>query len=89
MELFSINHNPFGMVLVILPLFTFIASIVVNIILKNKLIVVSLVSVIYLIATFTIFNSSFLIWCLVYTIISLIGTYVADGIIHLWSKHHW
>ncbi|MBU3091828.1 DUF2651 family protein [Clostridium sp. CM028] len=31
--------------------------------------------------TFTVFNSSFLIWCFVYTLISFFGTLIGDLII--------
>ncbi|MBZ9606860.1 DUF2651 family protein [Clostridium estertheticum] len=36
---------------------------------------------VWLIVTFTVFNSSFLIWCFVYTYISFFGTLIGDLII--------
>ena len=86
MNIFSIYYNPFGMVLIILPLLTFIISLIAQLLIKKKIIVLSVVFVGYLIATFTIFNSSFLIWCFIYTFISLIATFLADLILKYKKK---
>ncbi|RII32895.1 DUF2651 domain-containing protein [Clostridium chromiireducens] len=83
MSTFSINDNPFGMILIILPLFTFIISLLSQLLIKKKIIILSVVFIGYLIATFTIFNSSFLIWCFVYTGISLVGTLIADYVLRM------
>ena len=83
MSTFSINDNPFGMILIILPLLTFIISLLLQLLVKKKLIILSVVFIGYLIATFTIFNSSFLIWCFVYTGISLVGTLIADYLLQM------
>ncbi len=81
MSTFSINDNPFGMILIIFPLLTFITSLILQILIKKKVIILGVVFIGYLIATFTLFNSTFLIWCFVYTGISLVGTFSADSIL--------
>lgn len=81
-----INHNPFELVLIILPLSTFIISLIGQFLMKKKVIILSIVFIGYLIATFTLFNSSFLIWCFVYTVISLVGTLTADLILRYKKK---
>jgi len=47
---------------------------------KNRITVVGVVFIGYLVATFVLFNSSFLIWCFVYTGIAITGTLIADRI---------
>lgn len=86
MNIFSYYNNPFGLILIILPLLTFIISLVSQILIKKKIVILSIVFIGYLIATFTIFNSSFLIWCFIYTFISLIATLLADLIIKYTKK---
>lgn len=81
MPTFSINDNPFGMILIILPLLTFIISLILQLLVRKKVIVLSIAFIGYLIATFILFNSTFLIWCFVYTFISLVGTFSADLIL--------
>lgn len=81
MSTFSINDNPFGITLIIFPLLTFITSLILQLLIKKKVIISSVVFTLYLIATFTLFNSSFLLWCFVYTGISLVGTLIADLIL--------
>jgi uncharacterized membrane protein len=86
MNIFSINNDPMGMILVIFPLLTFIISLIVQLLIKKKIIILSVVFVGYLIATFTIFNSTFLMWCFVYTFISLLATLLADLILKYTKK---
>lgn len=81
-----INDNPFAMILEVFPLITFIASFIMQLIIKKKIIILSFVFIVYLIATFVLFNSSFLIWCFIYTGISLIATLIADLILKLSKK---
>jgi hypothetical protein len=78
MSAFGIFDNPFGMILIVLPLLTFIVSFIGQLLLKKKAIILSVVFIGYLIATYTLFNSTFLIWCFVYTLISLFGSLFAD-----------
>ncbi|AGK98625.1 DUF2651 family protein [Clostridium pasteurianum] len=86
MSIVSINDNPFGLILIGFPLFTFIISLIIQLLIKKKIIILSIVFIGYLIATFVLFNSSFLIWCFIYTAISLIGTIIADLILKFKKK---
>lgn len=81
MSIIGINDDPFGLILIGFPLFTFIISLIIQLLIKKKIIILSIVFIGYLIATFVLFNSSFLIWCFIYTFISLIGTLIADLIL--------
>ena len=76
-------ENPIGLVLFALPLLVLIVSLVMQLIFKQRLIILLVNFVFWLIATFTIFNSSFLIYCFAYTFISLIGTFIGDLIVKL------
>ena len=78
---FVFENNPMGLVLFTLPLLTLVISFVMQLFIKKKIIVISVVFVAYLIATFVYFNSTFLIWCFFYTVISLIGTLIADWVL--------
>lgn len=86
MSIFNFN-DPFGLILITLPLVTFILSITLQLLVKQKIIVLSGVFITYLILTFTVFNSSFLIWCFVYTGIALIGTLIADNVLHFAKRN--
>jgi hypothetical protein len=72
------GDNPMGLVIFSLPLLTLVISFVMQLFIQKKLIVVSIVFIGYLIATFVFFNSTFFIWCFVYTGIALVGTLIAD-----------
>jgi hypothetical protein len=72
------GDNAMGLILIGFPIFTFIAALIMQLLIKKKIIILSMVFLAYLIAAFVIFNSTFLIWCFVYTAIALIGTLVAD-----------
>ncbi|WP_425544871.1 DUF2651 family protein [Clostridium sartagoforme] len=74
------------MILIILPLFTFVVSLILQLFIKRKIIILGIIFTVYLVATYTVFNSSFLMWCFVYTGISLIGTLVADLILKYRKK---
>lgn len=68
----------------IILLFTLIISLICQILIKKinkKIIILSIACIGYLITMLTIFNSTFLIWCFIYTFISLIGTLLADLIL--------
>ncbi len=81
MNLFGYGIGPFGLVFLILPLLTIVISVILQLLIKKKLIVTGIVFVAYLIATFAVFNSSFLFWCFVYTVISLMATFIVDFIL--------
>ena len=72
----------FLMVLFIFPLLSFLFGIVGQILIKKIYLVVGITFLGWLIATFTIFNESFLIWVFVYSILSLIGS----GIVYFIKK---
>ena len=78
MSNYNIDANPFEIVLIVLPFLTLAVSLVLQLFLKKRILIMGIIFCVYLIATFTVFNSSFLIWCFVYTGISLIGTLIAD-----------
>ncbi|MCB2353345.1 DUF2651 family protein [Clostridium estertheticum] len=75
------NVDPMGLVLFTLPLLIFVLSIAMQFILKKRLVILFTTFVCCLVATFTIFNSSFLIYCFIYTFISLLGTLLGDVIL--------
>ncbi|MBU3154282.1 YbeF family protein [Clostridium estertheticum] len=75
------NVDPMGLVLFTLPLLIFVLSIAMQFIFKKRLVVLFTTFVCCLVATFTIFNSSFLIYCFIYTFISLLGTLLGDVIL--------
>ena len=80
MEIFNIFLNPFGMVMFILPILTFGVALVAQLIIKKKAIILSLVFGGYVVFMLTCLNTTFFIWCLIYTAIAWGGTCVADGI---------
>lgn len=63
----------FLMALVVFPLLSLLFGIIGQIFINRIYIVVGITFLGWLIATFTIFNESFLIWAFVYSILSLIG----------------
>ena len=75
--------GPMELVFFILPLSTIVMSVILQLVIKKKLIVTGIVFIAYLIATFAVFNSSFLFWCFIYTVISFIVTLVVDLTIKL------
>ncbi len=66
----------FLMVLLVFPLLSFLFGIIGQILLKKIYVVVGITFLGWLIATFTIFNESFLIWVFVYSILALIGSVI-------------
>ena len=72
----------FIMAILIFPLISFLFGIIGQILIRNVYIVVGLTFLIWLIATFTVFNESFLIWVFIYSILSMFGA----GIIYFMNK---
>ncbi|KUO53658.1 MAG: hypothetical protein APF76_18385 [Desulfitibacter sp. BRH_c19] len=64
----------FLMALFIFPLVSFLFGIIGQMLIKKIYIVVGITFLGWLIATFTIFNESFLIWVFIYSLLSLIGS---------------
>jgi len=80
------GSDPMGLVLFIYPVLVFIASFVLQLVVHKKWVILLVNFVLWLILTFAIFNSSFLIWCFVYTFIALIGTLASDLLIYAKNK---
>lgn len=72
----------FLMVLFVFPLLSFLFGIIGQILIKKIYIVVGVTFLGWLIATFTIFNESFLTWVFIYSTLSLIGA----GIIYFGKR---
>jgi len=85
-NIYAAGSDPMGLTLFTYPLLVFVLSLVLQLIFKRKLIILLINFLCWLILTFTVFNSTFIIWCFVYTFISLIGTLVADFIIKCKNK---
>ncbi len=68
------------MALFVFPLLSLLFGIVGQILIKKIYIVVGITFLGWLIATFTIFNESFLIWVFVYSILALIGSAIVRSI---------
>lgn len=73
--------SEFTLILLLLPSLTLLISFILELIIRKKKLVIGIIFLIYLLATFTIFNSTFLIWVFIYTILAFIGTLFADLII--------
>jgi hypothetical protein len=78
--------SPVILVFFIFPILTIVISVILQLIIKRKLAVICIVFIAYLIATFVLFNSTFLIWCFVYAVISFLGTIIGDLIIKYSKK---
>lgn len=66
----------FLMALLVFPLLSFLFGIFGQVLIKRIYIVVGITFLVWIIATFTLFNESFLIWVFIYTILSLVGALV-------------
>lgn len=64
----------FLMVLFIFPVLSFLFGIIGQILIKKIYVIVGITFVVWLIATFTIFNESFIIWVFIYSVLALIGS---------------
>jgi hypothetical protein len=69
-----VQLTEFLMVLFIFPIISFIVGIIGQILIKKVYIVVGITFLGWLIATFTVFNDSFLIWVFIYSALSLLGS---------------
>jgi hypothetical protein len=72
----------FFMALVIFPILSFLFGVAGQILIKRMYIVVGIVFLGWLIATFTIFNETFLIWVFVYSALALLGS----GVVYFLKK---
>ena len=85
-NLYAKGSDPMGIVLFTYPLIVFVLSLIMELILKKKVGILLINFVFWLILTFTVLNSSFLIYCFIYTVISFLGTLMADLIISMKNK---
>lgn len=77
----SVDPNKLlGVIITIFPIITFIVSILLRLIISNRIIILCIVFATYLVLLILLFNSSFLVWCFIYTAIALIGTFIGDFI---------
>lgn len=70
--------SPIIICLFILPMFVLVMSFVTQLIFRKKLVILAVNFIVWVIATFTLFNESFFIYCFLYTIVALAGTFLAD-----------
>jgi len=63
----------FLMALLIFPLLSFLFGIIGQVLIRKIFIVAGITFALWSIAAFTVFNSSFLVWVLVYTVLSALG----------------
>ncbi|MGH4137364.1 DUF2651 family protein [Clostridium sp.] len=75
------TNESMEMILFTYPVLVLIVSLAMQLIFKKMFVILMINFVFWVIATFTIFNSSFLIWCFIYTFISMFGTLIGDLII--------
>ena len=66
------------MTLGVYPVLVFVISLVVQLIIKKKAVILVICFLGWFTATLFIFEASFLKWCFIYTFISLLGTLNAD-----------
>lgn len=78
--------NEFTLILLLLPIITLFISFILELIIRNKKIVIGIILLIYLLTTFTILNNSFLFWIFIYVMLALIGTLLADYVIKIKRK---
>lgn len=64
----------FLMILLVFPAVSFIFGIVGQILIKKMYIVIGINALIWLIATFTLFNETFLIWVFIYSALCGLGS---------------
>jgi hypothetical protein len=72
----------FFMTLLIFPIISFLFGVIGQILIKRMYIVVGIVFLGWLIATFTIFNETFLMWVFVYSGLALLGS----GVVYFVKK---
>jgi hypothetical protein len=76
----------FLMILLIFPIISFLFGVIGQILIKRIYIVVGIIFLCWLIATFTIFNDTFLVWVFVYSALSFLGAGVVYFLKKLKSK---
>lgn len=80
MKNFILSQDPMILIFVILPIINLVYAIILNLVLKNINITTLLCSLIYTFLTFFVFNSTFFIWAVFYTIEVYIIGYLINKI---------
>ncbi|MEW4307760.1 YbeF family protein [Rossellomorea marisflavi] len=70
----------FALVFVLCPIIVLVASIIGYLVVKKWFILPLLTFIVFTILTFTVFNESFFFWVVVYTILSLIISFIMKAI---------
>ncbi|MBU3144071.1 DUF2651 family protein [Clostridium sp. CF012] len=86
MRAMLLSIDPMGLTLLTLPLIAFCVGLVAQLISMKRLIILGAIFTVTLILTFAVFNSTFLIYCFIYTGIAELGTLLADLIIKVIKK---
>jgi hypothetical protein len=68
----------FLMALLLFPMASFLFGIIGQLLIRKIYVVVGTTFCVWLVATFTIFNESFLIWVFIYSLFSLIGALMVE-----------
>lgn len=71
----------FLLVFLICPASVLVASIIGFILIKKWFVMPALTFIVFIILTYTVFNESFFIWVVIYTILSIIVSVIMDVII--------
>lgn len=80
-SIFSMRENTIGMLFIILPLLTFLISLIAQLLIKKKIIIIIIVFILYLKVLSNPNNSGYMMWCYIYTFISLLATLLSDLIL--------
>ncbi|MGV8984227.1 DUF2651 family protein [Clostridium sp.] len=81
-----LSIDPMGLILFTLPLIAFCVGLVAQLVSKKRIIILGVIFTVNLILTFAVFNSTFFIYCFIYTGIAELGTLLADLITNLIKK---
>lgn len=80
------NIDPAGLVLFTLPVIVLVISFIAQLIFKNELAIIIINFVIWFIAAFTIFNTSFLVYVFIYTLIAILGIVIANLVLKMFER---
>lgn len=76
----------FLLVFLICPAIVLVASIIGFILIKKWFVMPALTFIVFIILTYTVFNESFFIWVVIYTILSIIVSVIMNVIIKIYQK---
>ncbi|AGK55260.1 DUF2651 family protein [Bacillus sp. 1NLA3E] len=78
--------DPFSLVLFIFPIVVIVASIIGYLLVRKWYVMPLLTVIVFAILMFTVFNKSFFIWVVVYTLLSIAGSFLMKFIKEMSSK---